>query len=889
MNRLNRAIRGIAASLALAAATMAGEAPARWSEDKAADWYQRQAWPVGFNFLPSTAVNDTEMWQAETFDPKTIDRELSWARGLGFNSCRAFLQYIVWQADAEGFKKRFGQFLELADRHGLSVMPILFDDCAFAGREPYPGKQDAPVPGVHNSGWVPSPGLKRVTDQAAWGDLEKYVKDVVGSFARDRRVIAWDLYNEPGNSDMGDKSLPLVEASFRWARAASPSQPLTVATWSGNLTNLNRVQLEQSDVLSFHNYGGLEGFVAQIAAMKKHRRPVLCTEWMSRVLGSRFESHLPVMQREKVGAYNWGLVAGRTQTYYPWGSAKGAPEPALWHHDIFRRDGTPFSAPEVAFIRKTTNAPGVTRLKPLFDFPVRDTCVCVAPDAYYLTGTTGAPTWWETNEGIRIWRSTDLKKWEPLGLVWSFEKDGTWQKKVVNGRRALWAPELHYLKGTFWLTYCLNYEGGGTGLLKSTTGKAEGPYVDVKPDGPLTNEIDASLFQDDDGTVYWVYQNGKIARMKEDMTGLAEEPRLLKPANAGQVGFEGAFIFKANGRYHLVCADFVQDEYHCLVASSDKLMGPYGDRFLAVPHGGHNMFFRDKSGAWWSTFFGNDAHAPFRERPAILPVEFGLGSEVRPRIGSGAAEATKHADARKSWSAKDGQDDVYFNVQPERSDADVAAARAEIPPVTHVPPPDRWDSLPISRARLAETGGTWRVVMLGDSIVNDTWRSRFGESLQARLPNTTLELTAVVGGGKGCWWYAREGRVSRHVAPLKPDLLIIGGISHNRDIDAVRAVIREIRKDGPVDVLLCTGPFGAVDPTDAAAWKREREDEKAWHVALAALAREEKAGFLDLQLLWGNYTQAAGKPVDWFKRDVVHANARGEAVLGRFMTEQLSP
>lgn len=268
--------------------------------------------------------------------------------------------------------------------------------------------------------------------------------------------------------------------------------------------------------------------------------------------------------------------------------------------------------------------------KPLFDFPVRDTCICLAGDTYYLTGTTGAPTWWKTNEGIRIWKSRDLVTWDPLGLVWSFEKDATWQTKVIDGHRAIWAPELHYLKGTFWLAYCVNYPGGGTGLLKSTSGKAEGPYVDVKPDGPLTGNIDASLFQDDDGTVYFVYQNGRIARMKDDMSGLAEEPRLLKPANAEHVGFEGAFLFKVNGRYYLSCAEFIGEQYHCMIATAPALDGPWSDRHLAVLHGGHNMFFKDADGRWWSTFFGNSGDAPFRERPGILAVECAADGRIRP-------------------------------------------------------------------------------------------------------------------------------------------------------------------------------------------------------------------------------------------------------------------
>ena len=289
---------------------------------------------------------------------------------------------------------------------------------------------------------------------------------------------------------------------------------------------------------------------------------------------------------------------------------------------------SPLQAADAAGVRKEPQLPPI---EPLFDFPVRDTSVCVGGDgAYYLTGTTGHPTWWKTNEGIRLWKSADLKTWEPLGLVWTIERDGTWQKPVKDGRRAIWAPEIHYLKGNYWIAYCVNWHG--TGVLRSTTGKPEGPYADIKPDGPLTGEIDASLFQDDDGAVYFVYQGGKIARMKDDMTGLAETPRLLKPANANHVGFEGAFLFKAAGRYYLSCAEFDERKYYnCMIAGSDKLLGPYGDRYLAIPHGGHNMFFKDRDGRWWSTFFGHDPASPVRERPAMLRVEFDKDGRIRPK------------------------------------------------------------------------------------------------------------------------------------------------------------------------------------------------------------------------------------------------------------------
>ncbi|MDR0326971.1 MAG: family 43 glycosylhydrolase [Planctomycetaceae bacterium] len=275
-----------------------------------------------------------------------------------------------------------------------------------------------------------------------------------------------------------------------------------------------------------------------------------------------------------------------------------------------------------------------TPAKMLFDYHVRDTCICRGPDGtWYLTGTTGHPDWWVTNEGIRIWKSNDLERWEPLGLVWSLEKDATWQKGVeINGKlhRAIWASELHYLKGTFWLTYCLNY--GGTGLLKSTSGKAEGPYVDVKPDGPLTGEIDASLFQDDDGTVYFLWQDGKIAKMNEAMTAFVGEPKFLR-AEEGRIGFEGIFLTKKDGRYVLIAADFNNDlgesTYDCMAAYSDRLEGPYTDFHLAIPGGGHNMIFHDGKGHWYSTFFGNDPLTVFKERPGLVPIHWDDRGRIR--------------------------------------------------------------------------------------------------------------------------------------------------------------------------------------------------------------------------------------------------------------------
>jgi hypothetical protein len=327
-----------------AAETPGALAPGQWSGEKAWAWYIQQPWLVGCNFLPSTAVNDVEMWQKETFDPQTIDRELCWAQELGFNTVRVFVNYVVWEADATALRENLSQFLAIADKHGMFVLVILLDDCFKP--EPRVGKQDDPEPGVHNSQWVQSPGVKRRDDRAAWPKLEQYVKDVVGTFAQDKRVLAWELYNEP------TASLPLVEAAFQWAREAKPSQPVTT-TICGNAAMQERI-VELSDVLCFHNYGPLPGMKADAARWLARGRPVLCTEWMARTADSRFATHLQFLKENKIACWNWGLVAGRTQTYFPWGSPKDAPEPKQWFHDILRRNGTPFNVREVQFIKVTT-------------------------------------------------------------------------------------------------------------------------------------------------------------------------------------------------------------------------------------------------------------------------------------------------------------------------------------------------------------------------------------------------------------------------------------------------------------------------------------------------------------------------------------------------------
>jgi hypothetical protein len=321
-----------------------------WSANEANEWYASKGFIFGFNYVTSTAVNSTEMWQKETFDAACIDQELRMAAAVGYNSCRVFLPYIVWENDSDGFLARLEEFLAIAARHGLSMMPILFDDCAFAGKEPYSGPQDAPVKNVHNSGWTPSPGFLTADDPSRLGMLEAYIKEVITAHKKDSRIIAWDIYNEPGNSSRNEKSLPLLENAFKWARACEATQPLTVGIWK--FKDYEYRFCELSDIISFHMYLGLERTAQVISDLRKYGRPLFCTEWLNRPLGSRFESHLPLFIKENVAAYQWGLVAGKTQTYLNWDSEKNDPKrmPDIWQHDLLNSNGTVYDSNEIDLI-----------------------------------------------------------------------------------------------------------------------------------------------------------------------------------------------------------------------------------------------------------------------------------------------------------------------------------------------------------------------------------------------------------------------------------------------------------------------------------------------------------------------------------------------------------
>ncbi|MDA9693217.1 cellulase family glycosylhydrolase [Cytophagia bacterium] len=355
----------------------------RWTEERAWQWHSENGWMVGTNFNPSTSINQLEFWQEETYDRETIERELEWSAELGMNMHRVYLHNLLWDQDSIGFLERVDNYLNISESKDIKTLFVLLDDVW----HPVPklGKQPEPIPFVHNSGWVQAPGSEILGDSSRHDELKNYVKGVISHFADDKRVVGWDLYNEPDNVASSDPenlvnninfrglnrgpevkekhiySLSLLKKTFMWAREVNPSQPLTVGLWKDsetwndidNLSAIDRFAISNSDVISFHAYGDLEETRKKIEDLEQFNRPLLCTEYLARGEQNTFQIMLPLFKEKEIAAVNWGFVAGKTNTAFPWSSWQVEFDslPKIWHHDIYLPDKTPYDEKEIAFLK----------------------------------------------------------------------------------------------------------------------------------------------------------------------------------------------------------------------------------------------------------------------------------------------------------------------------------------------------------------------------------------------------------------------------------------------------------------------------------------------------------------------------------------------------------
>jgi endo-1,4-beta-mannosidase len=310
------------------------------------------------------------MWQPETFDIETISKELGWAADIGMNTIRLYLHDLLFTESPENFLDQIDVVLSIAQSRGIGVVPVLFD--GVWNPKPRLGVQREPTPRLHNSMWVQSPGSEIFYDRSRWPGLREYVQVVITRFKNDPRVLAWDLFNEPDQVDtvtltLGSReekikvATELVSQVFDWAQEISPSQPLTVGIWEYNEhwqpaeNSLNALILDRSDIISFHCYEPREKLTAVIESLKTYGRPLLCTEWLARSAGSTVDL-LEVFSQHGVGAINWGLVDGRTQTRFPWRSwTEPVTDEEPWFHELLHRDGSPYDSKEADIFRHLTS------------------------------------------------------------------------------------------------------------------------------------------------------------------------------------------------------------------------------------------------------------------------------------------------------------------------------------------------------------------------------------------------------------------------------------------------------------------------------------------------------------------------------------------------------
>jgi len=347
--------KGILLTCLLIACNLLSIQGQRWTKEKANDWYKQFGWLCGMNYIPANAINYTAMWDKVSFSPEVIDREMALAESIGMNCARVVLQYAVYEEDPDYFIKALDKFLEICDKHNVKVMPCFFDDCAFGvNTDPIIGVQPEPLEGWYAWAWSPSPGYTMVIDERNHPKLEKYVKDVMIRFKNDQRIFVWDLYNEPTNTTMPERSLPLVKKVFAWAKEVSPDQPLTIGFWNDN-KDLNDIILENSDIITFHCYDTAVKTKDRMNQYLSYGRPVICTEWMNRVARSKIEGILHLFRENNVGSMLWGLINGKTQTHLSWGHRpEHLPYKGEWQHDLYHGDFTPYDDNEINIIKELT-------------------------------------------------------------------------------------------------------------------------------------------------------------------------------------------------------------------------------------------------------------------------------------------------------------------------------------------------------------------------------------------------------------------------------------------------------------------------------------------------------------------------------------------------------
>ncbi|MBP3381696.1 MAG: cellulase family glycosylhydrolase [Clostridia bacterium] len=346
-----------------------------WSKERANEWYNARPWIRGCNFMGSDCANRIDQWQEEGFEERlaVADTELELVAKTGFNSIRIIPEFYVWKHQHDGFMDRFERYIATAAKHGISCMVVFGNDCMPPKEEAlkrfHLGKQNVDW-GYHGGrkvsqhGAQAGPGYHLLDEPELAKEHYEWVREIVTKYKDDERIIMWDVFNEPGNSNRGNLSMPHLKEFFRIIREIDPIQPLTVGIWNtskglSGISEIERYALENSDIISFHNYGSYIENVKLIKELKAFGRPLVNTEWLARCLDNNVQEIFPLFYLENIGCYNWGFVAGKYQTYEPWNSVweQYAENPQMkwdftkWFHDLYRPNLRPYDPKEIELIK----------------------------------------------------------------------------------------------------------------------------------------------------------------------------------------------------------------------------------------------------------------------------------------------------------------------------------------------------------------------------------------------------------------------------------------------------------------------------------------------------------------------------------------------------------
>ncbi len=294
-------------------------------------------WMRGANYVPSYARNDVQIWL--DYDPAVIDRELGYAAKLKLNVVRVFLQVAVYETAPQRFLDNFENLLSLCAKHQIQLMPVLFDSCF--------DPQVVDLQNYHDKKWMPSPGFSRLGNQDRPA-LERYIQAVVGGHRQDRRIVLWDVMNEPestahyADGERGGRAT--IDAFVRWAlrrvKDEQPNQPLTIG-WAAQPNTLAFIDLV--DVICIHQYcpaAELAKWIREAQHWSRlYGKPVIMNEFIGRPQ-QPFERALPIVAEQKIGWCFWELMIGRTQF------AEGVSP----YQGLLYPDGTCYDADEVAAV-----------------------------------------------------------------------------------------------------------------------------------------------------------------------------------------------------------------------------------------------------------------------------------------------------------------------------------------------------------------------------------------------------------------------------------------------------------------------------------------------------------------------------------------------------------